>query len=425
MNIKANSLKRVLFLLLMTHPWNLEGEVTLTPYGFVAYDHFYDTRQVVALRDNFVLLFPAPILRDRCGRDINAHPDWNITAIQSRFGTIAESPLPWDESKVSAIIETDFLGAYNGATAEDDPLAGTFRIRYAYLFFDTPRWQFLAGEYWHPLFTYPDCFPDTISYNNGSPVDSASRDPQVRFTYKGKSFECMLAALSQNTFTSPGPCGYSYRYIANAVTPNICAQARYVHDDFFIGVMLDYKRLVPRLVTEKCVATNESINSIIAELLGAYNGERLQIRSKVIYAQNAADQFMLGGYAVETRDPHTDIRTYRNTSAVTGWIDVAYWFDNLTKSVGLFVGAGKNLGASKPLFIDPFTKQPIVYALNPKLDFIFSIYPRMRFIIKPMTIGVELLYTQVAFGELTSCGGVKHPQTTHNVRFLFEILYKF
>ena len=69
---------------------------------------------------------------------------------------------------------------------------------------------------------------------------------------------------------------------------------------------------------------------------------------------------------------------------------MAYWFDDRQKSVGLFLGVGKNIGSTKPLYKDPTTRQPIVYALEPTLDWMFRIQPRVRFIIKPMTIGLEL-----------------------------------
>ena len=44
---------------------------------------------------------------------------------------------------------------------------------------------------------------------------------------------------------------------------------------------------------------------------------------KVIYAQNAADHIMIGGYAVRTIDPVTDARTYSPTASINGWIDMS------------------------------------------------------------------------------------------------------
>ena len=128
--------------------------------------------------------------------------------------------------------------------------------------------------------------------------------------------------------------------------------------------------------------------------------ETISIRSKFVFAQNAADQLMLGGYAVRTVQPFTDIRTYANTQVVAAWLDTAYWFDEHNKSVGLFIGGTKNLGSREPLYIDPTTTQPIVFGLDPNIDTVWRIAPRFRSIKKPVTLGLELEYTQAAFGNL-------------------------
>ena len=129
-------------------------------------------------------------------------------------------------------------------------------------------------------------------------MEVEGRSPQVRFTYKANNWEYIVAAAGQNMFVSPGPCGYSYRYMAQSATPNLHGQIRYTQDEFVLGAALDYKRLCPRLVTQKCVATNEIINSVIAEAFAAYNGEKFNFRIKGIFAQNGADQLAMSGYAV-------------------------------------------------------------------------------------------------------------------------------
>ena len=107
---------------------------------------------------------------------------------------------------------------------------------------------------------------------------------------------------------------------------------------------------------------------------------------------------MLGGFGVRTVEPFTNIQTYANTAAAVAWIDTAIWFDGDTKSVGLFVGGTKNIGSRVPLYIDPMTHQPVVFALDPTIDYVWRVEPRFRFVIKPVTFGLELEYTQAAFG---------------------------
>ncbi len=390
--------------------------VVFEPYGFVAIDQFYDSRQIMGARENYVLFWPLPVLPDRCCNDINANPGWNMTAIQTKFGMIVTQP--WYTGNVTARIEGDFLGA-------TDSTIGTYRMRHGYIFFERPSWTLLVGQYWHPLFIYPECFPDTVSFNNGLPMEPQARDPQVRFTYQNGSFRLMLAALGQNDFTNLGPIGSTPVLIQNTVIPNLHIQLRYENEETLFGVAFDYKRLTPRIVTNKNVATHEVNNSIITQVFGAYNAEKYQIRSKFVYSQDAADQLMLSGFAVKTVDPFTDIRTYANTQEVAIWLDAAYWFDELTKSVGLFIGYGKNLGSREPLYINPMTHQPIVYALDPNIDYVFRIAPRFRFKKKPVTFALELEYTQAAFGKLDRFARVINPLATSNIRLLFEIMYTF
>ena len=62
--------------------------VDIDPYGFVSTDLFFDTRQVLAARDNFAILWPKRVLPDKFGTDINDRGDWNLTAIHTRFGIV-------------------------------------------------------------------------------------------------------------------------------------------------------------------------------------------------------------------------------------------------------------------------------------------------------------------------------------------------
>lgn len=402
----------------------LQSNIAFNPYAKVFFDYFYDTRQLYSARENFEVFSPLPVLYDRYGHDINAHANWNMTSIQTILGITAECPWPWDkeDSVIRAVIEGDFLGATR--FLQDSDVVGNYRMRFGYINLVTPCWELLAGEYWHPLLLL-DCCPLTISFNWGAPLEPQARNPQVRFTSKpNDSISLLLAASAQNTFLSLGPDCFSFRYSADSVTPNFTALFRYTNSDFFCGAAFDYKRLMPRLKTDKCFDTNAAINSVIAEVFASYTTENGHINAKIVYSQNGTDQFLFSGYAVATRDPITDKRTYRPTQEVSAWIDAAYWLDG-TKELGIFAGIGKNLGSTGPLYTDPRTHQPIVYSLFPQLDLLFRISPRLRFVKKPMTIGIELEYTQSAFGYLDRFARPRHTQTVRNVRPIFEILYSF
>ncbi len=212
----------------------------------------------------------------------------------------------------------------------------------------------------------------------------------------------------------------------NAVIPNLHLQFRFFpSEDTVFGIALDYKRLVPRLESEKGIAVQEKIDSIIFQVYGAYNAKRLQIRSKVVYGQNGSDQILLSGYAVETRNKVTGAQTYSNTASVSAWIDAAYWFDEQTKSVGIFGGYTKNLGSSDCLFIDPSTKQPIVFAFDPDIDYVGRVSTRFRYIYKAFHIGRELEFIRASYGTLNRRAEVIRSCPVDNIRLLGEILYYF
>jgi hypothetical protein len=394
-------------------------EFSVKPYGYVAYDLYYDTRFLLSAREDFFVLFPLPPQYDALCQDINDHGHWQMTAIQSRLGVNAELKGLWRDIVAKGFYEADFLGAA-------DPFISIYRLRFAGVSVHSNEWTFLAGRYWHPLFAL-DCFPDTICFNNGAPMEPQARAEQIRVTYTTKKYEIIAAALSQEEqFASDGEVGISDVYIRESLVPNYHIQARFFPaETYVVGVALDYLRLCPRIVTDNDFATNESINSFLVELYAARNEKKYQIRAKAVYAQNATNQLMISGYGVRTQDPVTNFRTYAVTQAVAGWIDMAYWFDDGTKSIGLFAGATKNLGATHPLFIDPATQQPIIYEFEPTVDVVARVSPRFRYKKHNMQIGLELECTSASYGKLNRKAEVLCPQTVTNFRVYFEILFFF
>ena len=81
----------------------------LHPYGFISYDQYYDSRQIMGARENYVLFWPLRCQPDKFCNDINAYPSWNMTAIQTRFGVVVAQP--WYYLTAKAVIEGDLLGA--------------------------------------------------------------------------------------------------------------------------------------------------------------------------------------------------------------------------------------------------------------------------------------------------------------------------
>ena len=401
------------------------AQVALKPYGYIKLDAWYDTRQVHGTREDHLLLFPEPYRPDKFCRDINAVGQFNMSIIETRFGILFIGPR-WGDLAFDANLETDFRG-------NDELTIAMLRIRDVYGRISWPTGSFLYGQYTHPL-VIRDVRPYTVSYNRGVPMEPRARVPQVLIVERVGKWEYRAAASSQLRFKSPGPFGPSTEYLRNARLPNLTFGVRYYFEpinktEASIGAVFDFKRLVPRLVSDKNIKVRESINSVIAQVYGLYIRPPMSIKAKILYAQNGAEQLLISGYTVETRDPLTDFRTYANTAAFATWVEGIYTFHCDKMELGLFLGYTKNLGARRPLFVDPCTGEPIVYTFQDniarRLDYVFRIAPRWVWALDPLRVGIELEYTQAAFGKLNKFARPVNPKPVANMRFLAGLYYFF
>ena len=264
-------------------------DCTLQPLLYAVIDSLWDTRQVYAPRDHIEVLFPLPRVCDTFKQDINAHGSFTMLAQESGMGVFLNGPRRQNWS-LYALVAGDFLGA-------QEATFGSFRILFAMGQLDFYRHSFFFGQLFHPLII-PDCFPQTVSYSNGAPFEPRTRCPQLRLTLRKDKTDFVFAAAGQGTFISPGPKGPADYYFRNSVVPDFYASVRQHFGEHQAGIGIDYKRLVPREVTCKNVKVNESISSIIVQTWASFHFTSSSIRLKTIYAQNAADHVLLGGYGV-------------------------------------------------------------------------------------------------------------------------------
>ena len=403
-----------------------EGEqafLLLRPFGFVKWEAYFDTRQVLGLREDASLFFPAPYLPDIFRQDINAHGEWNMDAFESRLGVALRGP-DWGCFATDAIIEGDFRGAFESTIFN-------FRMRNALGRIMWESGTFLFGQWWHPLWIEV-CFPHTLGFGLGAPIDDPVRDPQLRYTGRWGWFELIAAAASQADFASYGPAGQIPDYIRDAVVPNLHLQMRAYGARHMVGVAGDYKRLVPRVLTNDNVKVREHIDSFIFEGFGTYtiNFEysAFVARMKAYWAQNGSDQQFISGYGVRTLDLRTDVRTYANTAAVGAWLDCSYYFHCDEFELGIFAGGTKNLGSRERLYIDPETHQPIIYSLlnvAQNLDYVVHVIPRFVFMKDPLRVGVELQYSRASWGTPNACAKVENGVPVDNYRIFFAVYYLF
>jgi hypothetical protein len=149
------------------------GPVTISPYGYIKYELFYDSRQNIGSREVETHLFPLPILPDICGRDTNAHAKFQMSIIETRAGVKFKGP-SWGSLKAIGLIEGDFRGV-------SELTLQTLRLRHAFGRIEWDTGSFLFGQYWHPMVA-EECFPHTVSINRGVPIESRARNPQLRVT---------------------------------------------------------------------------------------------------------------------------------------------------------------------------------------------------------------------------------------------------
>ncbi len=397
------------------------GNVTIKPYGYIKGEVFWDTRQTIGSREQQAILFPSPFRPDIFGKDINSHGQWHCTAVETRLGIALQGPT-WHSVTTDGRVEGDFRGPLETTNS-------TLRLRHAFGRVSWGSGSFLFGQWWHPLFILK-CFPHTVAFAFGSPTEPQASDPQLRLTQRGSWFEAIFALASQRDFGSNGPNGVSTEYIRNSGTPNIHFQMRGYWDDDanVIGAAVDYKRLVPRIVTDKCVAENSPVGSIIFETYASFLRAPCSLRLKAFWAENANDQLLISGFGVRTRDPITDCQTYASTAAAGAWLDFTYTFGCDDKELGCFIGGTKNLGSRDQLFIDPETDSPIIFALSndgQDIDYTFQLSPRFVYKKDPIRFGAELDWKRASFGCPDECGRVRNGIPRDVFRILFALYYIF
>jgi len=406
--------------------------------GFVKYDAFYDTRQTFSIREGHFVLFPENVLADVMGNDINATPSLNMLAIQSRLKGTISGPDAFG-AKTSGMLEADFFG--NSGAGLDD--VNGFRLRHATVKLSWTKFEILAGQFWNPMFI-TDCFPGVVTFNTGAPFNPFSRNPQIRFTHQHGALSLSLTAYTQRDFQSTGNAGYGTSYIRNAAIPTANFQIQIKTGEHVFGLGADYKTLKPRLYSEVVLGSDTTINSVVYkkndkvkykvdETINAYSAfayakvklTPITIKLYGIYAQNATDLTMLGGYGIsEITDKSTGEQAYLPLSTASAWGEIITNGKKL--QFGLFAGYTKNMGAS-----DSITST--IYARYANIDNILRVSPRIVFISEKVNIALEPEYTTALYGVANDNGNglpIKADGTTKtnqvsNIRFLFSITYNF
>ncbi|MFP4448031.1 MAG: hypothetical protein ACLFPH_04800 [Bacteroidales bacterium] len=378
--------------------------------GLVKNDVFFDTRQTLAAREGHFLLWPSPENIDIDGHDINSRSSFNILAVQSRLSGTITGPDAFG-AKTSGMIEGDFF-----AQANDN--INLFRLRHAFVQLDWEKTSLLFGQYWNPLFV-TSCFPGTVSFNTGAPIQSFSRDPQVRLTHSRGNISFIAAALSHRDYPSYGEDGPSSEYLRNSGMPDMHFQLHYNTEKFVTGAGLAYKKIVPRLETQWGREADEEVKGLSAIAFAKLRVNPLTIKVQALSGQNIADAMNISGFAVEDIEFETDDRTYLPLRNLSLWTDIHTNGENF--QAGLFAGYTQNRGTA-----DEISNADFIYGLGTDIESLFRISPRLVFNSGKVRFGIEGEYTEATFGEDYDEYAV--PVNTHstgNLRILFSAYYFF
>jgi hypothetical protein len=373
--------------------------------GYVKTDLMFDSRQTVAVREGHFLLYPANKAEDPDGEDINARPNLNILAIQTRLTGAITGPDAFG-AKTSGLIEGAFFG-------HSDTDINGFRLRHAFLKLTWEKTCLLVGQFWHPMFV-TEVFPGTISFNTGAPFQPFSRNPQIRLTQTAGKVKMIAAAISQRDFASIGPAGTSSIYLRNALIPNLHLQLQANLAKHIVGVGGDWKALAPRIKTAAGYKTSEKVNGLSLLAYARMNLPAFTWKVEGVLGQNLTDHLMLGGFGVENFEETTQKEIYIPTGIYSIWTEFS---TGKKMELACFAGYTKNTGATGD--ISNF------WGRGSDIDAIYRISPRIVWNSGKTQLATELEYTAASYGSPDAKGQVQNTELVNNLRLLLAAFYFF
>jgi len=387
--------------------------------GFVKNDFFWDTRQTVAAREGHFLLWPEPVELDNNGNDMNGKSSFNFLAIQSRLSIGLTGPDAFG-AKTSGLIEGDFF-----AQANDN--INLIRLRHAIVKLNWEHLEIMAGQYWNPFFVTA-CFPGTVSFNTGTPLQSFARNPQLRLTYHSGGFSLLAAALSQRDFSNVGAQGATSSYLRNSAIPDMHLQvhfgtAKAEGANIVAGAGAAYKTIVPRLTNSPLpgitYAVSEKVSGLSAMAFTKLTTGPITAKLQVRYGENISDLLGISGYgATEMVDIITGEMNYTPLKSMTFWAEL---HTNGNPQVGVFGGLTRNNG-SKEEVLSP----SLVYGRATTIRSLYRISPRIIYNVGKVRLAMELEYTNAAYGENYNEFYIPDQTTdADNLRVLAAIYYFF
>ncbi|NJN26436.1 MAG: hypothetical protein HC819_10895 [Cyclobacteriaceae bacterium] len=261
-------------------------------------------------------------------------------AIQSRITAAFCGPEALG-AKTSGLLEGDFF-------AQTNENINLFRLRHAFIKLKWEKTELLTGQYWNPMFV-TECYPGTVSFSAGAPIQGLARNPQIRLSHQISNVKLTAAALGQRDFVDNGPEGRSSIYLRNAGIPEVQVQAQLALKGLLIGGGMGYKTIVPRLSADhnqKTYKVDESVTSVSALAFAKITTKPVTLKFQAKYGENNLDMLAPSGYAVRSVvDQETGEQAYTPLTNVSFWSEI---HTNGQKfQAGVFAGVLKNRGTKK------------------------------------------------------------------------------
>ncbi len=386
-------------------------------HGFVNPHYYADSRSVVGGREDMMLFFPKPILRDSLGNDINDGWQADMLAITARLGLRITGPEMLG-AKTSAYIEGDFTGSTN-ATIND------LRLRHAYIDmvwenrrtmkkgnqeFDLifGKHRLLVGQYWYAMVIH-EIMPMTNPLNMGSPFHCYARQPQVRYEYSIFGFEAVAVAQWQLDNKSQGilngvpiDAAGNTAFARHSLVPELNFQLRFNSEDLFFGAAVNLKTIQPQVQT---VYTTEQpstdlYSSFSWSLFGKANIGPVTFKAQTLLNNSLYEGCSLGGYLMLADS------TFEDWHFNTVWLDIER--NNGHWRPGIFLGFAKNLDYGNANFVHCFGR-------GHDIEYLWRIQPRLTYL-----TGNGLSFTGEA--EYTRAG---YDEPVGNLRLSLSMTYAF
>ena len=391
--------KTLLLLVLLVQFVQLEAQspFSLSWHGFVNPHYYADSRSVVGGREDMMLFYPKPILRDSLGNDINDGWQANMLAITARLGLRINGP-DMLGAKTSAYIEGDFTGSTN-ATIND------LRLRHAYITMDWGHHKLLAGQYWYAMVIH-EIMPMTNPLNMGAPFHCYARQPQVRYEYHLGILEAVAVAQWQLDNMSQGLLnGFptsSTLFARHSLIPELNFQLRYNSRNLFFGAAANLKTIQPMVQTAYTAMqpSSDRYSSFSWSLFGKAILGPVTVKAQTLLNNSLYEGCSLGGYLMLADS------SFQDWHFNTVWLDVernsGHW------RPGLFLGFAQNLDYGNTAFVH-------CHGRGHDIEYLWRIQPRLTY--KTLT-GLDF----TAEAEYTHAG---YADPVGNLRLSLSMVYSF